>query len=436
MGGAHQTRTPRSAFDDIHDALQAAGHSIRPRGSDAFMASCPLHTDHSPSLSVTWRESTPAGRGGAVLLHCFSCQGAAGDIAAALGMRLADLFDNPVPPAVPAASAQQRRRPAPGKFTRRAGTRGPLPARITIIRDRAEHVWRRVWVYTYTTIGGTPVQQVIREECNCNGQPHKRFQQRYRHGRQWVYRKPEGFTPVLYRPTAMRTAATTGEWIWITEGEKDADTLTALGRLATTNAQGAASFPDQLVSQFHGLKVAIVADRDLAGYQRAIGLYQQLQQSAAQVAVLLPGLEADKADMTDHAEAGLWRAGEPFGGLVRITVDDLHALAVGAGARWAGDRFDVAVAEARAHRGRHGTVAGSAHAAARWLAEAADQLRTVQRGMQNLQRHATQHPSPIASMAADTVAALCERLENDYRHPIRRARTAAGSGYSLKVRTA
>jgi hypothetical protein len=108
-------------------------------------------------------------------LHCFSCQGAAGDIAAALGMRLADLFDNPVPPAGPAASAQQRRRPAPGKFTRRAGTRGPLPARITIIRDRAEHVWRRVWVYTYTTIGGTPVQQVIREECNCNGQPHKRF---------------------------------------------------------------------------------------------------------------------------------------------------------------------------------------------------------------------------------------------------------------------
>jgi hypothetical protein len=230
----------------------------------------------------------------------------------------------------------------------------------------------------------------------------------------------------------MRTAAATGEWIWITEGEKDADTLTTLGRLATTNAQGAASFPDQLVSQFHGLKVAIVADRDLAGYQRAITLYQQLHHSAAQVAVLLPGPEADKADMTDHAEAGLWRGDEPFGGLVRITLADVHALALGAAARWAGDRFDVALAEARAHRGRHGTAAGSAHAAARWLAEAADQLRTVQRGMQNLQRHTTQHPSPITSMAADTAAALCNRLENDYRHRIPRARTAAGAGYSLK----
>jgi len=47
-------------------------------------------------------------------------------------------------------------------------------------------VWRRVRVYTYTTIDGTPVQQVIRQECSCNGQPHKRFQQRYRDGRQWM----------------------------------------------------------------------------------------------------------------------------------------------------------------------------------------------------------------------------------------------------------
>jgi hypothetical protein len=61
--------------------------------------------------------------------------------------------------------------------------------------------------------------------------------------------------------------------VWITEGEKDADTLTGVGRLATTNAQGAANFPAELLAQFNGLKAAIVADRDLAGYQRAITLY-------------------------------------------------------------------------------------------------------------------------------------------------------------------
>ena len=242
MAGAHHTRSPASALDDMRAALQSAGHSIRPRGSDAFMASCPLHTDHSPSLSVTWRENSHADHGGAVLLHCFSCQAPAADIAAALGLRVADLFDNPAPPAGHCASVRPGRPPTQRKPTR-AGTKGPLPARITITPDRAEHVWRRVRVYTYTTIDGTPVQQVIRQECRCNGQPHKRFQQRYRAGRKWVYRKPEGFSPVLYRPTAMRTAATTGEWVWVTEGEKDADTLTTLGRLATTNAQGAANFP-------------------------------------------------------------------------------------------------------------------------------------------------------------------------------------------------
>ena len=200
---------------------------------------------------------------------------------------------------------------------------------------------------------------------------------------------------VLYRPAALRTAATTGRWIWIAEGEKDADTLTALGRLATTNAQGAANFPDEPIAQFHGVKVAIVADRDCAGYQRARDLYRRLKGVAAEIAVLLPAVETDKSDVTEHVEARLWRSDEPFGGLLAVTSDELHALAVSAAARAAGHRFDVAVAEARAHQHRRGTVAGSARAAARWLAEAAHQLRTVQDAARNLQRHHSDHPYAV-----------------------------------------
>ncbi|ETA89961.1 hypothetical protein O984_24865 [Mycobacterium avium 05-4293] len=81
-----------------------------------------------------------------------------------------------------------------------------------------------------------------------------------------MYRKPRDFTPVLYRPNAIQRAAKTGAWLWVTEGEKDADTLTALGRLATTNAQGAANFPAELIGAFTGLNVAIVADRDLPDF--------------------------------------------------------------------------------------------------------------------------------------------------------------------------
>ncbi|MCV7093330.1 toprim domain-containing protein [Mycobacterium interjectum] len=205
-------------------------------------------------------------------------------------------------------------------------------------RDHVEHQWRRVRVYTYLTPSGEPVQQVIREECTCTGQPHKRFRQRYRDAHQWVYRKPDGFTPMLYRPNAIQSAAKTGAWVWVTEGEKDADTLTSLGRLATTNAQGAANFPAALVDAFTGLNVAIVADRDLAGYQRAINLHERLHASAAQVVLLMPGIEVDKADVTDHVNAGLWDRSDPFGGFTTITPADLHALAAAAKARWAADR--------------------------------------------------------------------------------------------------
>ncbi|WP_238328815.1 toprim domain-containing protein [Mycobacterium avium] len=404
----------------MRDALQAAGHAIRPRGSEAFMASCPLHTDHCPSLSVGWRENTRAGTGGAVLLHCFSCQAPAAAIAAALGLRLADLFDNPSP-----ATGQRWPRVTQPRARRTPGP-GPLPARITAGREDTNHHWRRARVYTYLTPTGTPVQQVVREECACTGRPHKQFRQRYRDGGQWVYRKPYGFTPVLYRPAAIAAAATRGAWIWVTEGEKDADTLTALGRLATTNAQGAANFPAELVDDFAGLKVAIVADRDLAGYQRAINLYARLRSITAQVVVLLPALDVDKADVTDHVNAGLWNRAELFGGLSVITPAELHTLAAAAKARVAAERFDVALQEARAHQDRRGLVPGSARNAARWLAEAAEQLRTVQHTHQDLHHDIGEQPSPRQRAEAAAIDALLEQLTTDYRNNTRRPAIHAG----------
>ena len=427
MASTHQTPRPGTALDHVRDALQAAGHSIRPRGGEAFMASCPLHTDHSPSLSVGWRENTRAGRGGAVLLHCFSCQAPAADIAGALGLRLADLFDNPA-----LATGQGWTRAAQPKAARRVPGLGPLPARVTAPREHAEHQWRRVRVYTYLTPSGEPMQQVIREECACTGQPHKQFRQRYRDAHQWVYRKPHGFTPMLYRPNAIQSAAKTGAWIWVTEGEKDADTLTSLGRLATTNAQGAANFPAALVDAFTGLNVAIVADRDLAGYQRAINLHERLHASAAQVVLLIPAIEVDKADVTDHVNAGLWDRSHPFGGFTTITPAELHALAAAAKARWAADRFDTALREARAHHDRRGLVPGSARNAARWLAEAADQLRAVQHTQQELQRHSNQQRSPVVRAAAHAIEGILERLTVDYRQNTRRSPVQPATAARLK----
>lgn len=85
------------AFCTVRDAIEATGALTRPRGEHSLMASCPLHTDSNPSLSVTWRPRTNSGGrgGGMVLLHCFSCRAEAADIAAAIGLSMTDLFDTP-----------------------------------------------------------------------------------------------------------------------------------------------------------------------------------------------------------------------------------------------------------------------------------------------------------------------------------------------------
>jgi hypothetical protein len=295
---------PGRAFDIVCAAIESNGAPVRPRGEHALMTSCPLHTDTHPSLSVTW---TPRGHtGGAVLLHCFSCGAPAATIAVAFGLRMSDLFDEPN---APTRSGQIRPTPVT-----RAAQLAPEPA----------HHWQQVRVYTYTTAAGAPAQQVIRQECRSHGDVHKRFLQRYRFGAQWVWRKPQGFTPVLYRAPQL-AAADPDRWVWLTEGEKDADTAAALGRLSTTNAQGALSFPPALAADLAGRNLAIVIDRDPAGYQRARTLHDLLASHARRCALLLPAVVKPKSDLTDHVDAGLWQPTHLFGGLIEATRDELAA---------------------------------------------------------------------------------------------------------------
>jgi DNA primase len=301
------------SLDTVRAAVEASGGFTRDRNGDAFMASCPLHDDANPSLSVTWKPR-PASTGGAVLLHCFSCQATAADITAALGLSMADLFDEPADP-----NTARAPRPVPRR-------RQPAPQRPTRTPEK-KHPWQQVRVYTYTTAVGAPVLQVIRQECSCDAEPqlHKRFLQRYRQGRQWNWKKPEGFTPVLYRARQLAAADADG-WVWLTEGEKDADSAAGQGLTATTNPQGAGAFAPELAAGLAGRRVAIVVDRDRAGYQRGMTLHSLLAGHARQIQVLLPAVTEHKADLTDHITAGRWDAGQPFGGLIQTSVAELEHL--------------------------------------------------------------------------------------------------------------
>jgi hypothetical protein len=115
--------------------------------------------------------------------------------------------------------------------------------------------------------------------------------------------------------------------VWVTEGEKDADNAARQGIAATTNPGGAAAFPAELADQLTGRRIAIIIDRDRAGYTRGRQLHDLLGGHAADLQILAPAPTHHKADLTDHIEAGHWDPSRPSYGLTPLTVADLVDLA-------------------------------------------------------------------------------------------------------------
>ncbi len=73
------------SIDTLLDRLD----KVRRNGTDQWMACCPAHEDRSPSLSIKACDD------GRVLVHCFGgC--AATDVLAAVGLRMTDLFPEPL----------------------------------------------------------------------------------------------------------------------------------------------------------------------------------------------------------------------------------------------------------------------------------------------------------------------------------------------------
>ncbi len=102
--------------------------------------------------------------------------------------------------------------------------------------------------------------------------------------------------------------------VYIVEGEKDADTLTALGAIATTNPMGAMKWRSEYSPLLKGLRCIIVADNDDTGRQHAADVAQKLKGYANSVTQIdltkiMPALPL-KSDISDFIERGgrLWKA--------------------------------------------------------------------------------------------------------------------------------
>ncbi|MFJ6500866.1 DUF3987 domain-containing protein [Streptomyces virginiae] len=235
-----------SAFARVTDALDA--HGSKGRGT-AWQ--CVAHEDRSPSLSVT------NGAKGVVINCHAGC--ATEDVVSALGLTMADLFDEPL----------QK-------------------------RERSQVVAE----YPYVDEHGQVLLLVRRIEPGYNGE-RKTFRQFRPDGTAGV----SGIRRVLYRLPEVLEAVKAGGPVFVVEGEKDVDNLRATGATATCNVGGAGKWHDDYTRSLVGAtEVIVIRDRDEPGAKHAAAVVASVQAAGIPVRVLEP---ARGKDISDHLAAGL-----------------------------------------------------------------------------------------------------------------------------------
>ncbi len=216
-----------------------------------WMARCPAHDDREPSLQIS------EGTEGRVLLKCFAgCSIEA--ITRVIGIALSDLF--------------------------------PAREKATLVAT-----------YDYRDASNALVFQVLRYD-------PKTFKQRRPDGHGgWIW-NTKGIKRPLYHLSAVQSAIAEHQPVYLVEGEKDAERLTALGLTATTNAGGAQKWNAAYTNALKGADVVVLPDNDDPGRKHAELIANSLTSIAASVKVVsLPDLPP-KGDVSDWLAAGHTRA--------------------------------------------------------------------------------------------------------------------------------
>lgn len=143
-----------------------------------------------------------------------------------------------------------------------------------------------VKVYDYTDESGVLLFQVARME-------PKTFRQRHKgEDGKWVY-SMEGVRRVLYNLPAVLKS----DFVWIAEGEKDADTLISVHAVGTCNVGGAGKWDDSYTESLRGRDVVLVPDNDDAGGKHADKVQAALAGAAKSVRrIKIPAPHKDVSD--------------------------------------------------------------------------------------------------------------------------------------------
>jgi len=151
-------------------------------------------------------------------------------------------------------------------------------------------------VYDYTTATGELKYQVVRYH-------PKTFRQRQPAPDGGWHNHLIGVKRILFNLQAI-SARSAGDFIFITEGEKDANRLISIGLTATTCAGGCKSWHTVIdITALHGKKIIILPDNDEPGTQHAQTIAKSLHRHAEVRLLFLPGL-LDKGDVSDWLDDG------------------------------------------------------------------------------------------------------------------------------------
>jgi hypothetical protein len=160
-----------------------------------------------------------------------------------------------------------------------------------------------VCAYDYLDENGTLLHQTIRYK-------PKTFRQRRldpNNPREWIWNLT-GIRAVLYHLPEVLKAVKDGDVVHVSEGEKDADSLTALGLTATTNPMGAGKWRTEYSEFLRGGDIVVHSHNDKPGRDHVERIAASLHGVAARIRVLdistvWPACE-EKADISDWIEAG------------------------------------------------------------------------------------------------------------------------------------
>lgn len=265
---------------EVAEALRQHGQHVTGSGPQ-WSAQCPAHDDHDPSLRVA------EGQDGKPLIFCQrGCETRA--VTDALGIEWSEIMPDRPRPQVTAT-------------------------------------------YPYTDEYGEVRYEVRRIEPGPDGRA-KTFRP-YVPGATRAG-LPRDVPRVLYRLPEVLATAQAGGTVYVVEGEKDADRAAALGVTATCNVGGAGrgKWKREYSQQLSGAHVVVVADRDDPGREHARAVASSLSSHAASVRVVLPAVDREHADLSDHLAAGYTlddlrpidqHQGDDGGGVLDLVADDV-----------------------------------------------------------------------------------------------------------------